>query len=199
MRYSGFVDPASSGASYRRHVFEKVGLYDEAFDACEDVEFNTRVRKAGLTAYTDPALAVYYQPRASLKALYLQMIRYGRGRIRLARKHPDGVSASQLVPLVLLLCFALAAVSVAILPFQLVNRWPLALACLPVAVYLAAVLISSIGLAGQHGLGYLLRAPGAYLAIHLGLGSGMLLELFRSLTGSTASAPAAWWKDQAGR
>ena len=86
MQYSGFVDPASSGASYRRHVFEAIGRYDESFDACEDVEFNTRVREAGMTAYTDPALAVYYEPRSSLKALFLQMSRYGRGRVRLARK-----------------------------------------------------------------------------------------------------------------
>lgn len=180
MRYAGFVDPASSGASYRRQVFYTVGLYDESFDACEDVEFNTRVRKAGLTAYTDPALAVYYEPRSNLKALFLQMTRYGSGRVRLARKHPDGISVSQFAPLILLLCCVLAAVAIVILLFHAVPSWLLALACLPVVAYLAAVLASSIALARKHGLGYLLRAPGIYVAIHFGLGCGMLRELLRS-------------------
>ena len=62
MTYTGFVHPASSGATYRRAVFEKVGAYDETFDACEDVDFNTRVAAAGYKAYTDPRVAVYYEP-----------------------------------------------------------------------------------------------------------------------------------------
>src|SRR5579875_3776875 len=96
MTAAGFVDPASSGASYRRSVFSAIGVYDERFDACEDVEFNTRVRKAGMLAYTDPRLAVYYEPRSSLRALLRQMVRYGRGRVRLMTKHPDTVSPMQL-------------------------------------------------------------------------------------------------------
>src|SRR5205807_3917934 len=31
-----FVPPQSVGVAYRRSVFEKVGLFDESFDACED-------------------------------------------------------------------------------------------------------------------------------------------------------------------
>jgi succinoglycan biosynthesis protein ExoA len=60
----GFVDPTSSGAAYRRSVFERVGLYDERFDACEDVEFNHRVYRAGIPSYLSSRLAVVYQPCA---------------------------------------------------------------------------------------------------------------------------------------
>jgi succinoglycan biosynthesis protein ExoA len=198
MSYSGFVDPASSGASYRKEVFSRIGLYDESFDACEDVEFNTRVRKAGMKAYTDPALAVFYEPRSTVTALFRQMKRYGRGRIRLARKHPDGISISQFAPLVLVLCFALSAVCLALLPFRFLPLWLLALPFVPVVAYLAAVAASSISLALRHGWRYCIDAPAIYLAIHLGLGCGMLLDLSKSLAGSRRSEPVELQNDQAG-
>ena len=40
-----FVSPQSVAVAYRRDVFERVGLFDETFDACEDVEFNHRVAR----------------------------------------------------------------------------------------------------------------------------------------------------------
>ncbi|HKB40503.1 MAG TPA: glycosyltransferase, partial [Gemmataceae bacterium] len=43
----GFVRPQSVAVAYRREVFEAVGTFDERFDACEDVEFNHRVDRAG--------------------------------------------------------------------------------------------------------------------------------------------------------
>ncbi|MBO0700629.1 MAG: glycosyltransferase, partial [Zavarzinella sp.] len=45
---AGFVPADNVAVAYRRDVFDQVGLFDESFDACEDVEFNTRVRRAGL-------------------------------------------------------------------------------------------------------------------------------------------------------
>src|SRR5689334_18831953 len=39
----GFVPPQSVAVAYRRDVFGRVGYFDEAFDACEDVEFNHRL------------------------------------------------------------------------------------------------------------------------------------------------------------
>jgi glycosyltransferase involved in cell wall biosynthesis len=175
---SGFVDPASSGASYRRRVFDTIGFYDETFDACEDVEFNTRLRKAGMKAYTDPRLTVHYEPRGSLRALARQMANYGTGRIRLAFKHPDSISVTQFVPLGLLLLAALAAMS---LPFAGLVRTAL-LSIL--TLYFALVIAASVQLARKHSARYFWQAPPVYLAIHFGLGWGMLRELFSRRTPS---------------
>jgi succinoglycan biosynthesis protein ExoA len=171
MQISEFVDPASSGATYRREVFNSVGRYDERYDACEDVEFNTRVRKAGMRAFTDPRLAVYYEPRRTLSGLFKQMMRYGRGRIRLAAKHPDTLSVTTLIPLFLLL---FAALTITALPFHGVLRVILLSLA---ALYLLAVVASSLQLARKHGFRCLWQAPAAYLAVHLGLGAGMLDEI----------------------
>ena len=102
-REDAYVDPGSSGASYRREVFEKVGYFDLSFDACEDVEFNYRCAEAGFRSFTSMKLAVYYYPRTSLRGLFRQMRRYGAGRFRLARKHPETLSITTLFPALLVL------------------------------------------------------------------------------------------------
>lgn len=87
----GYTDPESAGAAYLRAIIAALGGYDERFDACEDVEFNHRVGLAGLTAYRHPDLAVAYRPRETLRGLFRQMLRYGRGRARLMARHPGMV------------------------------------------------------------------------------------------------------------
>ena len=98
VKLEGPVNPASAGALYRKEVFQTIGYYDETFDACEDVDFNVRVHKAGLKSYTSPRLAVLYRPRETVGRLLKQMMRYGRGRHRLGRKYPELSSVAQLVP-----------------------------------------------------------------------------------------------------
>jgi succinoglycan biosynthesis protein ExoA len=170
LAFAGYVDPASSGASYRRKIFEEVGGYDERFDACEDVDFNIRVKKLGKKAYTDPRLAIHYAPRESIRTLAHQMLRYGRGRIRLAVKHPDSTSWSQFVPLACVVVFLWAACAIwqtgflRSLPFYLL------------AIYMAILVAGAGQLLGRHGIAIAWRSPVIYLAIHLGLGAGMLTE-----------------------
>jgi len=175
MHHSGFVDPASSGATYRRAVFERVGMYDESFDACEDVEFNTRVAAAGYKAYTDPRLSVYYEPRNSFFGLFRQMMRYGIGRVRLARKHPESASMSQWAPAVLVAAFAIAIVSVTAAIAW--GNWMIAVPAFPAAMFVLIAIAASIHLGWQNGATHALLGPIAYVCIYLGLGTGMWMEL----------------------
>src|SRR5207244_1512553 len=84
------------------HAFARIGLFDERFDACEDVELNHRVAQAGMTCFFTPRLQGRYVPRGSLRGLFQQMVRYGRGRYRLLRKHPDTFSIACLLPAIFL-------------------------------------------------------------------------------------------------
>jgi glycosyltransferase involved in cell wall biosynthesis len=174
MDYKGYINPESSGASYAAWVFKKLGVYDESFDACEDVELNIRVAKAGLQAYTDPRIAVYYEARNNLVLLSKQLIRYGRGRIRLARKHPQSFKLLTTAPIAVFISFVLS-----IIPFfQLIThnhiQWILAV---PFIVYLIVVLLSTASLSLKRGAQTLFIAPIIYLCLHLSLGLGMLYEL----------------------
>ena len=175
MSHSGFVHPASSGATYKRPVFERVGTYDESFDACEDVEFNTRVAAAGYRAYTDPRLSVYYEPRNSFRGLFRQMMRYGIGRVRLARKHPESASMSQWAPAVLVAAFAVAIVSGA--AAIVMGNWMVAIPAFPAAMFVLITIVASMHLGWRHGLAHALLGPIAYGCIYLGLGTGMWTEL----------------------
>jgi succinoglycan biosynthesis protein ExoA len=93
-----FAPAHSVAVAYRREVFEKVGYFDESFDACEDVELNHRIDKAGLKCFFTPSIGVQYHPRSSLSGLFKQLVRYGRGRVRLLRKHPETFSLGSFVP-----------------------------------------------------------------------------------------------------
>jgi len=93
-----FVPPQSTAVAYSRKVFATIGLFDQEFDACEDVEFNERVHAAGLTCYFTPAVKIVYEPRGSFRALFHQLGRYGGGRAKLAFKYPKSLSVPALVP-----------------------------------------------------------------------------------------------------
>ena len=168
---TGFVDPAATGSVYLREVFNRVGLYDENFDGCEDIEFNTRVSKAGIRAYTDPRLAVHYQPRKNVRDLFGQMVRHGRGRLRLARKHPDTFSKSQLIPLAVLLTLVFTPLAWAFLPHAAAR-----IATIPLALCAAVVALASLQLGLRYGFAALWRAPRIFAGMYCGLGAGWLME-----------------------
>ncbi len=167
----GFVPPQSVAVAYRRDVFATVGLFDEAFDACEDVEFNHRVDRAGLRCFFTPRVAAQYVPRSTLRGLFRQMVRYGRGRVRLGRKHPETLSLRSLVPGAfvaglaggpLLACFA---------------PWLAALYGGAVGLYAATVLLVSLAVARRAGTPAVLPwLPLVFATIHVGSGCGILRE-----------------------
>src|SRR5262249_22496911 len=158
----------------------RVGLFDENFDACEDVEFNHRVARAGMTCFFTPRLQVCYVPRSNLGGLFRQMVRYGRGRYRLLRKHPDTFSVPCLMPAVFL-------TTVAILPsFAWVSPWLLTGYLAGLGVYMLTVLSFSLILAFRaarnlrslHEFGRLVGwLPLVFATIHAGAGAGILQEL----------------------
>jgi succinoglycan biosynthesis protein ExoA len=172
----GFVPPQSVAVAYRRSVFEKVGLFDETFDACEDVEFNHRVARAGLRCFFTPRVRLRYVPRASLKGLFRQMVRYGRGRMRLFRKHRDTFSLPGFLPAAFLAgVFAGPAFSLWLPPLGFVYTGVL-------GIYAATLLLTSTALALRQKQPALLPLlPLVFLAIHFGAGTGILWE---ALTGN---------------
>ena len=195
--YSGKAQfsPASSVAvAYRKSVFEKIGLFDENFDAAEDVEFNTRIDAAGLTCYFDPAIAVHYVPRKTLKELKYQMERYGRGRVRLWRKHPHTASWKSFAPGLFLFVIIVAVVLfplsyIGLLkaglttgPSLLGMLWWFALGsffwCV-IVLYIAAVFAESIRLTfKQKRQDIVLFLPVVFFVVHFGYGWGVLREFF---------------------
>jgi len=167
----GFVPAKSVAVAYRRSVFDAVGLFDETFDACEDVEFNHRLDRAGLRCYLAPAVAVHYQPRDTLRGLFYQLLRYGRGRIRLLRKHPDTLSAATLIPLVFVIGLIVG------LPLSVAVPWLRAIYCAALIAYATIVLLAALVIGiRRRSLALVPWLVAVFSAIHVGSGVGMLLE-----------------------
>jgi glycosyltransferase involved in cell wall biosynthesis len=178
--YSGaeqFVRPQSVAVAYRRSVFETVGLFDEGFDACEDVEFNHRVDRASLRCFFTPRVRAHYHPRSSLAGLFRQMVRYGRGRVRLLRKHPDTFTIPGFLPALFLAGVVVGAV------LAWFAEW-LALAYVGVlALYGLMVGITSLAIAIRaRSLRILPWLPAVFATIHGGAGLGILREMAAGLT-----------------
>jgi len=173
--YEGFASPVSNGAAYRREVFDVAGYVDESFDAAEDVEFNYRVEKSGLSCYTSPLLTVRYYPRESLGGLLRQMQRYGKGRRRFTRKYPEALTVNQAIPVGFVIGLFILAIS---LIWYLLGgvAVPLLLSAIPYCLYLLLVSAVTINVALSHGIRNAVPVPAIMFVIHFGLGYGFLKE-----------------------
>jgi succinoglycan biosynthesis protein ExoA len=172
----GLVPPQSVAIAYRREVFERIGRFDESFDACEDVEFNHRLDEAGARCWFAPQLAVHYHPRASLSGLIYQMLRYGRGRARLLLKHPKTLALGPLIPAAFLLALA------GTLALGFASPLFAALFCLIALLYTMAIVSAGFSLALRQREPQLAPFfPAVFLSIHIAAGWGVLAELTRGL------------------
>jgi succinoglycan biosynthesis protein ExoA len=175
--FEGFVDPMSSGFAYDRSVFERVGYFDESFDAAEDVEFHFRLKEAGIMAYTSPDLLIYSYPRESLSSLFHQQVRYGVGRARFVRKHSKGLTLETPVP-----TFVLLSSGIWPLSFLLFFRFPLIPLLLTGVIFVYSLTLLGTGFREASVRGRFL--PGILIAsaiwiTHVGLGWGFMKGMFQ--------------------
>ncbi len=174
----GYVPAASVAVAYRREVFDRVGYFDEHFDACEDYEMNVSCDRAGLQCYFAPKVAVRYFPRKTLVGLFRQLYRYGRGRVRLGRKMPHTWSLGTLVPPAFLMGATTGWATCMYSPLLATFYFSV------LALYMLLVLGTSVRLAARHRRpGLLWRLPAVFATIHVASGCGGPDRVFR---------PQAW-------
>jgi glycosyltransferase involved in cell wall biosynthesis len=165
----GYLDPVSCGCAYRRDVFSLVGYVDEVFDACEDVEFNYRIAKAGLISYFSPSIALYYHPRDSIKSLWKQLIRYGKGRSRLLFKHPGTLNTGIVLSQLYVMALILGPFTIFISNIFFMG-WVLGL-----ILYLCVLLIQSLRIKKDHSFIFALKIGLVFIVIHSSIGVGILI------------------------
>lgn len=177
-----FVPPQSTAVAYRRSVFDTIGLFDEQFDACEDVEFNQRVHDAALTCFFAPTIKIVYDPRMTLGGLFKQLGRYGAGRARLAAKHPRSLSVPALVPPLWCVWLVVGAVLACLHPMLLAAYFA------SIALYFSVIGLASAWLGRRQPARIAARIPFVFLAIHFGFAWGFLREVWRRGRGLLPSA-----------
>ena len=71
--------PSSRSVAFRKAAWEAAGGYPEWLDYSEDLVFDMRLKEMGHRFVFAPEALVYFRPRSSLKAFYVQYYRYARG------------------------------------------------------------------------------------------------------------------------
>jgi glycosyltransferase involved in cell wall biosynthesis len=168
------VDHVPFGA-YRTQLVRDLGGWDERLVANEDFEFDHRLRSTGAVLLFDPRLRIAWQSKQSLRDLYAQYVRYGRGKFDVARLHPGSLRPRHLLPPLLVPYLGLAGVVAARRP-----RTALAM----ISPYAAALAVASVRTSRTlDDAGARVRVPTAFLAMHVGWGLGVwsrALELVRT-------------------
>ncbi len=158
---------------YPIELIRQLGGWDEALRVNQDFEFDHRVRAAGHELLFDPELRIDWHCRQAIADLTRQYARYGRGKVRVFRKHPDSIRPRQVAPIVLLPALLLGLL--------LVRRQPRLAAILlgPYATFLLA------GTVDAHGeldtVADKCRLPAAFAAMHLGFSKGLWVGVAENL------------------
>jgi len=150
--------------AYPVALVRELGGWDEELRVNQDFEFDYRLRAAGHRLLFDPELVIRWENRRTVGALFSQYRRYGRGKVKVASKHPDSLRARHFAPPILVATLAAAAVAAPTRP-----KLAVALAA-PYAALVAvgsAQVVSKVASTPQR-----LRVPASLVAMHVGWGFG---------------------------
>jgi PST family polysaccharide transporter len=156
------VDHIPFGA-YPTALVRELGGWDERLLANEDFEFDYRIRRNGRKLLFDPELKIGWQCRQSVRDLFAQYRRYGRGKADVARLHPASLQPRHFMAPGLLAVWLAALVLAPFLPL---------LAAVPFAVYLLGLAFATARTARRLDLRARPYVPAAFVAMHVGWGLG---------------------------
>lgn len=188
LRERAFVESLQTG-SFRRSVLERVGPFDESLAVVEDLDMNTRIRKAGFRLLLDPSIRFWYLPRPDLRALWRQIYTVGLVKARILRKHPDIFKIKYLLPSVLVLALGASVVAVAAAAWIGPGPAPLAGGAL-LGAYVGAVAAFAATRVVRLGPGAA-RLLAILPTLHIGYGLGFLDGASERLRGKNAKPPGS--------
>jgi glycosyltransferase involved in cell wall biosynthesis len=170
LRHEVDVDTTFTGM-WRRATLEEHGGWDEEWINDQDAELAARIRARGGRIICIPEMAANYVPRNSLPRLARQYLTYGTYRVKTARRHPDSMRRSHLLPPGLVLAAAAAAAG----PSRHVRR----VARTGVAAYALLLGVTSARAALDEDAREAATLPAVWATMHLSYGIGFWRGCFR--------------------
>jgi len=171
LRERTYVETLQTG-SFRREVLDRVGPFDESLAVVEDLDMNTRIRKAGYRLLLDPSIRFWYFPRPNLRALWKQIFTVGRVKAWILGKHPEIFKIKYVLPSVFIL--AVAGSVAALLAGAVGATVAGVLGGIVLGGYLLALAGFAAGRVPRLGAGAV-RLLGILPTLHVGYGLGFLL------------------------
>jgi len=169
----------------RRQTLVELGGFDESLYPNEENALMDDIQKRGGKLLYDPDVIVERRPRPNLKTFIKMLLTYGRGRAEQFRLHPTFGSALNFVPpLFCVYLFALAVLAVVALTKSRVH-W-LAVAVIPLWLYLFGVAMQTAASSVRHGLARSMAAMPLIILTHIFYGLGFWRGLFTRVGDKTA-------------
>jgi succinoglycan biosynthesis protein ExoA len=175
-----YVESLQTG-SFKKAVLVQVGPFDEALAVVEDLDMNTRIRKAGYKLLLDPSIKFWYLPRPSLAALWRQIYAVGLVKARILRKHPDIFKWKYVLPSALVCALAGALV---------LAMTGATAGLLFLAAYAAVAALFALAHVPSLGAGAL-RLLAILPTLHVGYGLGFISGAAEKLLGRSSRLPGA--------
>lgn len=160
-----YADTVAFGL-YRRHLLLELGGFDEAMRRNQDLDMDSRIRRAGWKFYLDPSIRATYYARGSFRGFLIQAWQNGWWNILTLLKDARAVSIRHVVPLVFVLFLLVTGVG----GLFLRPLW-YALAGV-LAVYLSLAVVCSI--AGSSSAMGMAVKPVLFPSLHVSYGAGSL-------------------------
>ena len=150
--------------AYETQLVREMGGWNEDLPVNQDYELDYRIVSSGKHLLYDPEMRIRYHCRQSIPGVFRQFRRYGRGKARVIRLHPDSVRVRHLVAPGLVIAWTGAA-------FLVKSRPRLAAAVtLP---YVAGLAVSACSSGRQlSSWSDRTRLPLAFVAMHWAWGIG---------------------------
>jgi glycosyltransferase involved in cell wall biosynthesis len=165
------------GGCYKKEVFERIGLFNENLARGQDMEFNLRLKKAGLKTLLVPEIVSYYYARSGLKSFCRHNFVNGVGLIYPPLKFGIVIfSWRHLAPL----AFVSSLIGSALLSFF--SPIFLRLFLVIFSLYLSINIYFSIKSAiRERNIKYLFIMPIIFSTLHISYGLGSLLGIKKLL------------------
>ncbi len=165
IEYEGYSDSVTFG-SWKKEIFEEVGMFDTALVRNQDDEFHYRAKSMGKKIYQNPDIKLWYYPRDNIKGLLKQYYQYGLYKPKVLKKVNSEIKLRHLIPSAFLLYF------ISLLLVAITSLW-----LIPLGLYLLLDVMFSMKAKG--GIKVKFLSLFAYPAIHVGYGFGFLQGLFK--------------------
>jgi GT2 family glycosyltransferase len=177
-----YADTASC-SGYKREVFDKIGLFNEKLIYSQDIEFNLRLRKAGMRILLVPDITSYYYARPDFLSFCRHNFRNGLWSI-LPFKYSSitPISIRHLIPL------AFVSGLLVSLIFAFFSSIFLYLFYAISTAYVAANMLFSSSIYLKTGkLKYLASIPVTFAALHVVYGMGSMVGIIKLISNNSSS------------
>jgi len=169
---AAYVDTVPYG-SYKRELFNQIGLFDETLLANEDYELNTRIIQSGGKIWLDPKIRCVYFARSSLRALSKQYYGYGYWKFQMLKRYPETLRWRQALPPAFILGLLLLLLA------GIFWKPALILFAIALGLYLLVLLGVGIHMASKKSdILMIIGIPLAIITMHFSWGAGFIAGAF---------------------